>query len=157
MTTEHRVLTSDARKIDALDNESVDLVITSPPYPMIEMWDEILFSQNIAIKESFLQGEYERSFELMHEELDKVWQECYRVLKIGGIACINIGDATRTLSGNFRLFSNHSRIISGCILIGFQNLPNIIAPEPHLIPFFFSIPPDCLLRNQTKHPGYPPP
>jgi len=62
----------------------------------------------------------------MHKELDKVWHECFRVLKKGGFACINIGDATRTLSENFRLFSNHSRIISSFVQIGFQNLPNII-------------------------------
>ncbi|WP_429997456.1 hypothetical protein, partial [Mycoplasmopsis bovis] len=29
-----------------IDDESVDLVITSPPYPMIKMWDEI-FSASI--------------------------------------------------------------------------------------------------------------
>ena len=37
-----------------------------------------------------------------------------------------IGDATRSLDKNFALFSNHARIISGCLNIGLQNLPNII-------------------------------
>ncbi|MGD0343127.1 MAG: site-specific DNA-methyltransferase [Bacteroidales bacterium] len=126
MTTEHLVLNSDSRRLDQITGESVGLVVTSPPYPMIEMWDEVLFNQNIKIKEAFNQQEYEHAFEMMHQELDKVWQECFRVLKPGGFACINIGDATRTLSCNFRLFSNHSRILSGCLQIGFQNLPNII-------------------------------
>ncbi len=126
MTTEHNILNTDARDLVLIPNKSIDLVVTSPPYPMIEMWDEIFFSQNSDIKSSFEKGEFELCFELMHKELDKVWLECFRVLKEGGFACINIGDATRTLASNFRLFSNHSRIISGCLQIGFQNLPNVI-------------------------------
>lgn len=62
----------------------------------------------------------------MHQELDKIWSECYRVLKEGGIACINIGDATRTINNNFCLYTNHARIINYCLKIGFTNLPNII-------------------------------
>ena len=126
MTTRHRILNLDAKKMAVIANGSVDLVVTSPPYPMIEMWDDIFFTQNIQIRENFLNGKYELSFELMHRELDLIWRECFRVLKEGGIACINIGDATRTLENNFRLFSNHSRILNGCIEAGFQNLPNII-------------------------------
>lgn len=126
MITEHKIFTSDARTLNKVSDETVDLIVTSPPYPMIEMWDEIFFLQNDNIKKHFTNGEFELSFEEMHKELDKVWRECYRVLKTGGFACINIGDATRTLSGNFRLFSNHSRILTNCISIGFQNLPNII-------------------------------
>jgi DNA modification methylase len=126
MSTEHIILNQDARDLMDVPSKSIDLIVTSPPYPMIEMWDEMFFSQNSDIKGSFKKGDFELCFELMHKELDKVWLECSRVLKEGGFACINIGDATRTLSNNFRLFSNHSRIISGCLHIGFQNLPNII-------------------------------
>lgn len=126
MTTEHIIINTNAGTLDSIPNESIDLVVTSPPYPMIEMWDEIFFKQNDNIRDAFNKSNYEHSFELMHKELDKVWLECFRVLKKGGFACINIGDATRTLSENFRLFSNHSRIISSFIQIGFQNLPNII-------------------------------
>ena len=35
-------------------------------------------------------------FELMHPVLDSVWDALFRVLQEGGIACINIGDTTRT-------------------------------------------------------------
>lgn len=109
-----------------MSDKSVDLVVTSPPYPMIEMWDEIMCRQNIKIKKAFDNKNYQSAFELMHIELDTVWSECYRVLKDGGIACINIGDATRTLDQNFTLYPNHARIIQSCLQIGFQNLPNII-------------------------------
>jgi len=126
MTTNHIIINSDSRKLDSIADESIDLVVTSPPYPMIEMWDEIFFNHDLKIRSAFESNLFEQSFELMHKELDKVWIECYRVLKVGGFACINIGDATRTLNENFRLFSNHARIISGCLQTGFQNLPNII-------------------------------
>jgi DNA modification methylase len=126
MFTKHQIINSDSTRLSDISNESVDLVVTSPPYPMIEMWDEILFRQNDEIKQCFLNEDFEKSFEFMHQELDKVWYECFRVLKCGGFACINIGDATRTLSENFRLFSNHARILTGCLNAGFQNLPNII-------------------------------
>jgi len=124
--TKHKVFFGEAQNMHQIVDDSVDLIVTSPPYPMIEMWDDILIKQNREIKKAFIQNEFEKAFELMHLELDKVWKESFRVLKNGGIACINIGDATRTLDKNFRLFSNHARIIEAFIRIGFQNLPNII-------------------------------
>ena len=47
---------------------------------MIEMWDEILSKQNDKIADN-LANDPEVAFELMHSELDKVWRECFRVLK----------------------------------------------------------------------------
>ena len=67
-----------------------------------------------------------RAFELMHAELDKVWDECFRVLKSGGFLCINIGEATRTVGNEFRLYNNSSRIVSHCTGLGMVNLPNIL-------------------------------
>lgn len=128
--TNHQIHFGAAQKMDKIEDDSVNLIVTSPPYPMIEMWDEILFKQNQAVKSAFSENQFEEAYELMHVELDKVWKECFRVLKDGGIACINIGDATRTLDKNFRLFSNHARIIAGCLKHGFQNLPNIIWRKP---------------------------
>ncbi len=107
------------------EDGSIDLVVTSPPYPMIEMWDEIMSEQNPEIG-SNLEKTPEVSFELMHQELDKVWKECFRVLKSGGFLCVNIGDATRTINGNFALYNNHSRISKACFDLGFVGLPNII-------------------------------
>lgn len=112
--------------MSTIADASVNEIITSPPYPMIEMWDEILASQNPTFAEALNKGLVEVAFEAAHQELDKVWQECYRVLAPGGFLCINIGDATRTIKGEFRLFNNHSRIVKACIDLGFNNLPNII-------------------------------
>ena len=33
----------------------------------------------------------------MHQVLDQVWTECFRVLKCGCFLCVNIGDATRSI------------------------------------------------------------
>ena len=123
--TQHRVFFQNSNNLRQIQDCSVDLVITSPPYPMIEMWDEIMATQNSDIKR-FLKETPQMAFELMHEELDKVWKECYRVLKNGAFLCINIGDATRTIGGNFALYNNHSRVVDACLKIGFTNLPNII-------------------------------
>lgn len=112
--------------MSTLADNSINEIVTSPPYPMIEMWDEILANQNKLIADALSTMKAELAFEEMHKELDKVWKECYRVLSPGGFLCINIGDATRTINGEFRLFNNHSRIVYSCLQLGFNNLPNII-------------------------------
>lgn len=111
--------------MDSIDDGSVDLVVTSPPYPMIEMWDDIMISQNPEIAK-YITDEPDSAFEEMHKELDAIWRECFNKLKPGGYLCINIGDATRTINGNFALYNNHSRISRACSEIGFIGLPNII-------------------------------
>ena len=110
MITTHKIIFNNSNNMKYLPDESIELVVTSPPYPMIEMWDQIFASQNEKINRALTQNDGPGAFELMHQELDKVWDELYRVLKVGGLACINIGDATRTINGHFALYTNHSRI-----------------------------------------------
>ncbi len=124
--TRHEVLFGDSRDLDGIQNEAVDLVVTSPPYPMISMWDEIFSMQNKRIKESIANEDGYTSYVLMHEELNKTWKEINRVLKEGGIVCINIGDATRTVGGVFRLYPNHSPILETFLSLGFDSLPTIL-------------------------------
>lgn len=126
METKHTIYTGAAQQMSKVADNSVELVVTSPPYPMIEMWDNIFGAQNPDTVVALQENRADVAFELMHAELDRVWDEVARVLVPGGIACINIGDATRTINGNFALYSNHSRIISHFISHGFVNLPNII-------------------------------
>lgn len=126
MKTNHKIIYRDARKMGELPNESIDLVVTSPPYPMIEMWDEAFAGLNNKIGKALKSGSGPLAFELMNKELDKVWDEVYRVLKKGGIACINIGDATRTINSRFALYTNHSRIQHYAQKIGFSALPAIL-------------------------------
>jgi DNA modification methylase len=113
MISEHRIRFADAKKLSDVASQSVHLVVTSPPYPMIEMWDA-LFCRQTAIQKALYSQTGLNAFELMHRQLDQVWDELYRVLVPGGIACINIGDATRTINGEFALYPNHSRILTTC-------------------------------------------
>jgi DNA modification methylase len=126
VNTFHKTLISNAARGVALDEHSVHLVVTSPPYPMIEMWDEQMSSQNKGIHKALKSMKGTLAFESMHELLDRAWKEVERVLIPGGIACINIGDATRSFVNEFALYSNHSRIISAFLKLGFVNLPNIL-------------------------------
>ena len=122
MKTQHKIIFQNAKQMDALPSESVDLVVTSPPYPMIKMWDKIFSGLNPSIKDALDRSAGMEAFELMHQELDPVWNEVFRVLKYGGFACINIGDATRTINGDFQLYTNHSRIQSYLQQLGFSQL-----------------------------------
>ena len=126
MATNHRIYFSDARNLSQLADASIDLVVTSPPYPMISMWDALFTSLNAEIGVALEQGQGTLAFDLMNRELDKVWQELDRVVKPSGFVCINIGDATRTIGGQFQLYSNHSRIISAFTQRSFQSLPLIL-------------------------------
>lgn len=126
MTKKHFIYFHASQRMKELADNSVDLVVTSPPYPMIEMWDGIMGKQNPEILSALQADKPKLAFELMHAELDKVWSECWRVLKDGAFMCINIGDATRTVDGEFALYNNNTRIISFCEKLGFTNLPNIL-------------------------------
>jgi len=126
MNTIHKVFFQSSQDISSVPSNSVDLIVTSPPYPMIQMWDEIFSNQNPSISKALKKNDGNKAFELMHKELDLVWDETFRILKCGGFACINIGDATRTIDENFGLYSNHSRILQHLIKIGFTALPEIL-------------------------------
>ena len=126
MKTTHKHYICNAAKMAALADHSVRLVVTSPPYPMIEMWDEIFSRQDGKIEKALEKSDGSLAFELMHQVLDQVWKEVFRVLSPGGFACINIGDATRTLEDNFGLYPNHARILNAAQALGFTALPCIL-------------------------------
>ena len=126
MSTTHRIVYDNSSKLSGIADESVDLVVTSPPYPMVVMWDEMFSELDGNISHQMEKGNYDNAFELMHKQLDSVWNSIFRVLKKGGIACINIGDSTRTLDAVFKLYNSHSRILQYCLSTGFESLPSLI-------------------------------
>ncbi|MCP4810196.1 MAG: site-specific DNA-methyltransferase [Proteobacteria bacterium] len=132
MKTRHSLTHGRAQEL-ALDDGSVQLVVTSPPYPMIAMWDEVFPSSSDALARS----DGPAAFEAMHQELDACWAELFRVLQPGGLACINIGDATRSLGGQFALYPNHARILSAAMRLGFTVLPDILWRKPNNSPTKF--------------------
>jgi site-specific DNA-methyltransferase (cytosine-N4-specific) len=141
LETEHKIIIGNSERMSEIKDASVHLMVTSPPYPMIEIWDELFRKLDARIAELWrkmkMESDQERKeklvvqiYELMHENLAKVWKEVYRVLIEGGIACINIGDATRTVNSRFRLFPNHSKVIEHCEKIGFTPLPHLLWKKP---------------------------
>jgi site-specific DNA-methyltransferase (cytosine-N4-specific) len=137
MRTEHKIIIGNSQQMPELADGSVQLMVTSPPYPMIQMWDNLFAEADPKIAGLWqklganCQEETVRQiYDAMHEYLGKVWQETYRVLVDGGIACINIGDATRSVNGKFQLYPNHARITEICEKIGFTTLPYILWKKP---------------------------
>lgn len=149
-TTRHRIEFSDSRTLSTVANGSVDLVVTSPPYPMIEMWDSLFTALNPDIADSLQRNDGYQAFELMNRELDTIWEEIERVVKENGFVCINIGDATRKIGNQFQLYSNHSRITSKFVSLGFQPLPIVLWKKTTNAPNKF-MGSGCCLRVPILH------
>src|SRR3990172_1633216 len=113
-----RVVLGDSRRMEQLQDGAVALVVTSPPYPMIAMWDALFASQGA------------RNYDEMHARLDEVWREVTRVLIPGGLACVVVGDALRKVDGRFRLFPNHARVMESFLALGLDALPYILWKKP---------------------------
>jgi modification methylase len=113
-----RVLRGDARRLCGIADRSVDLVLTSPPYPMIPQWDE-LFRRLGATR-----------YSEMLEVLSGAWREARRVLVPGGLLAVVIGDALRRTDGVFRLWPNHAETIRAAADAGLVPLPYILWKKP---------------------------
>jgi modification methylase len=97
---------------------------------MIQMWDAAFAAQDERIAAHLDRGEGRAAFEKMHALLDDAWAACDQALKPGGIACINVGDATRTVAGQFQLFPNHARVLRAFLDLGYTPLPDILWRKP---------------------------
>ena len=133
MTT-HEVITGDSRNLSSIPTASVQLIVTSPPYPMIEMWDDLFISQDADIRKDLASDNGISAFHRMHSILQGVWRECDRILAQNGFICINIGDAVRSLSTQFRLYPNHAQIVMLFQEMGYCVLPDILWRKPSNAP-----------------------
>ena len=143
MPTQHKIIIGNSQQMSELSDSSIHLMVTSPPYPMIQMWDQQFCQTDPKIAQLFetlnanpSEDAANKIYTAMHENLAKIWAETYRVLIDGGIACINIGDATRSINAKFSLFPNHSKIIEHCQKIGFVTLPYILWKKPTTKPHY---------------------
>ena len=144
-----------ATSMKAVEDASVDLVVTSPPYPMVEMWDAMFSAQHPAIADALDRGAGPVAFSLMHDTLRPVWRECVRVLKPGGLLCVNIGDATRTVDGTFQLYANHARIVTDLTDLGLHALPGILwrksTNKPNKFMGSGMLPPNAYVTLEHEH------
>ncbi len=112
--------------MEAVRAQSVDLVVTSPPYPMIEMWDGLFSELDPGVMKAIAELDGAEAFRLMNEQLNLAWSEVSRSVKDGGMVCINIGDATRNLGKSYQLYPSHTVISNYFRSHGFEELPSII-------------------------------
>jgi modification methylase len=115
--THHRLILGDSRRLAQLGDESVHLVVTSPPYWTLKEYND----------QPGQLGHVE-DYEQFLDELDKVWRECYRVLTPGGrIVCV-VGDVclARRKHGRHWVMPLHADITVRCRKIGFDNLNPIL-------------------------------
>lgn len=115
--TVHRLINGDARDLAFLDDSSVHLVVTSPPYWNLKRYNEHPDQLgHIQDYEEFL------------FELEKVWRHVYRILVPGGRLVCVVGDVcvARKNFGRHLVFPLHADICVICRRIGFDNLNPII-------------------------------
>ena len=116
MATKHKIINGDCRDMCLLKDQSVQLAITSPPYWQLKDYG----SKN--------QIGYHQSYEDYINNLNLVWNECYRVLENGCKLCINIGDqfARAVYYGRYKVIPIRTEIIKFCESIGFDYMGAII-------------------------------
>jgi len=114
--TNHKVIIGDSRKMTELAAQSVQLVITSPPY-----WQLKDYGNGSQIG-------FDDTYEDYINNLNLVWNECYRALEDGCRLCINIGDqfARSVYYGRYKVIPIRTEIIKFCETAGFDYMGAII-------------------------------
>ncbi len=116
MTNNHKIIIGDSRDMTELQDKSVHLVVTSPPYWQLKDYGA---SNQIGFNDSY---------EDYINNLNLVWKECFRVLNNGCRLCVNIGDqfARSVYYGRYKIIPIRTEIIKFCETIGFDYMGAII-------------------------------
>jgi DNA modification methylase len=114
--TSQKIIRGDSRCMIELQDKSVHLVITSPPY-----WQLKDYGTNEQIG-------FNDSYENYINNLNLVWKESYRVLDNGCRLCVNIGDqfARSVYYGRYKVIPIRTEIVKFCESIGFDYMGAII-------------------------------
>jgi len=116
--TSHLLVQGDARKaLSMLNDNSVHLVVTSPPYWSLKRYED-----------GPGQMGHIQDYDVFLSELEKVWEQTIRVLVPGGRLIVVVGDVAvaRRKYGRHLVFPLHADIQVQCRKIGFDNLNPII-------------------------------
>lgn len=117
LSTTQTIHVSDSRDLSKIQDDSVHLVVTSPPYWNLKKYND--HDNQLGHIDDYQQ---------FLDQLDKVWQECYKKLVIGGRLVIVVGDVllSRREFGRHKVVPLHADIQVRCEKIGFDNLAPII-------------------------------
>jgi DNA modification methylase len=115
--TSHDLVLGDARKLEAIPDGSVHLVVTSPPYWTLKDYGEA--DGQLGAMEDY---------EAFLSELDHVWRHCNRVLVEGGRLIIVVGDVclSRREHGRHMVVPLHASIQERCRVMGYENLNPVL-------------------------------
>lgn len=112
---EYKIVEGDSRHMWEIPDESVELVFTSPPYYNVKQYD----TQDTNIGNI-------NNFDLYMKEMEKIFKECYRILKDGCFIVVNISDIRADENGEsvrFNIPSYYSILLSK---LGFTYKEDII-------------------------------
>lgn len=116
MKTHHKIMIGDSRRMKEISDESIHLVITSPPYWQLKDYGN---GKQIGFNDTY---------EEYINNLNLVWSECHRVLHKGCRLCINIGDqfARSVYYGRYKIIPIRTEIIKFCESGGFDYMGAVI-------------------------------
>ena len=118
LPTHHRLCLADARELPGVEDGSVHLVLTSPPYWTLKDY-----------RESPCQMGAIPDYEEFLDELDRVWARCFAALVPGGRLICVVGDvclSRRKNNGRHLVMPLHASIQEHCRRLGYDNLSPII-------------------------------
>jgi len=120
LPSHHDLHQGDSRDLSFIDDESVHLVVTSPPYFNLKDYENGTGGDDQL-------GDAD-DYEYFNEQVDQVWQEAYDKLVPGARMVVVVGDVLRSRSehGRHRVLPLHATIQEHCTDIGFDNLAPII-------------------------------
>jgi site-specific DNA-methyltransferase (adenine-specific) len=116
--TTHLLRQGDARRLDWIPDQSLHLVVTSPPYWTLKEYPN--HKDQLGLIE-----DYER----FHDELEKVWKQCFRILVPGGRVVCVVGDvciARRRNNGRHMVMPLHADISVRARKVGLDYLTPIL-------------------------------
>ena len=116
MKTLHKIIIGDSRQMKEVSEESIHLIITSPPYWQLKDYGN---GKQIGFNDTY---------EEYINNLNLVWNECHRILHKGCRLCINIGDqfARSVYYGRYKVIPIRTEIIKFCESVGFDYMGAII-------------------------------
>ena len=119
LESEHRVVLGDARYMPEIEQQSVHLVVTSPPYWNLKEYDGAAGVAQLGHSDCYA---------AFLSEIGRVWARCWDALVPGGRLCVVVGDVClpRKKHGRHSVVPLHADIARACTDLGFDYLTPIL-------------------------------